>query len=64
MNLLTLMSNPYEVYIIYNSTDKSYHLSLECQRISDNDCYKRLTKHEIETLRDNAMRLYTALNKE
>ena len=65
MNLLTLMHQEYvidafEVY--YDEKPYKYSISLECRKINNSDGYSRITKIELETLRDNAKRLYEACN--
>lgn len=62
MNLLSLMRHDYKMGCIYAAEAPGYQLTLWCEPVNDSDGYRKLSKIDIETLRDNAKRLYEACN--
>ncbi len=62
MNLLSLMHQEYRITVEeFTDGPTYYQLILNCQKVNDVDNYVK-TKIELETLRDNAKRLYEACN--
>ncbi len=61
MNLLSLMRYDYQAKADPCQANNTAYACLECKAINDKDAYG-MTKIELETLRDNAKRLYEACN--
>ena len=63
MNLLSLIHRDYEVESCHNAVTTFWEVKLTCEKVNDVDAYNRLIKMDMETLRDNAKRLYEVLDK-
>lgn len=62
MNLLGLMKYDYKIECVCAPEATGYQVTLYDKAHNDMDFYRTLTKLELETLRDNAKRLYEACN--
>jgi hypothetical protein len=62
MNTLSMLYKPYESRAFFNKWTGFWELEFESKEIGDLDGYDQLTKEDLETMRDNAKRLYDAIN--
>lgn len=62
MNTLSMLYRPYESRAFFNKSTGFWELEFENKEISDIDGYDQLTKKDLETMRDNAKRVYDAIN--
>ena len=62
MNLLSLMRYEYQILCVDVPDASGYQVTMYGTAHNDTDSYKKLTKIELENLRDNAKRLFQACN--
>lgn len=63
MNILSLSVRDYKVTSNYNIITTFWEVEFFNEKVNDRDGYTRLTKIDMETLRDNAKRMYESLAK-
>jgi hypothetical protein len=63
MNTLSLSVRDYAVTSRYNTITTFWEVEFYNDKVNDRDAYNRFSKIDMETLRDNAKRLYESLDK-
>lgn len=61
MNLLSLLNHEYNVELTFNAASEKYELRFFCHNLNDVDYYSRLSAEELCVLRENANRIFMAI---
>ena len=63
MNLMTIQRNLYASKCQYNKHTQHWELYLSCEKINDYDSYVRMSKQDLEILRDNAKNMHETITQ-